>query len=218
MAIYAELFDGTRLEFPDGTDQEVIDRVAKEETLKRRPKVSPPEPKESTIASEAMRGARQFISTARTGVGAGIGSPEEAARAGLERAEKIEAEAGEGPSLERIQRVYRERGLLPAAGQVASDIPRFLAQQAPQIGATIAGAKLGAMAGSAIAPGPGTLIGAGLGAIGANVPSTLGSAVQRQAATQIEEGKPVDISMGRAAAATAGSAALEAAGTAGVLG
>jgi len=177
-----------------------------------------PTVKESTILGEAKRGARQFISGARTGVGAVIGSPEEAARAGLRRAEEIETEAGEGPSLERIGRIFRERGLLPAAGQVASDIPRFLAQQGPQIGATIAGAKLGAMAGSAFAPGPGTLIGAGLGAIGANVPSTLGSAVQRQAATQIEEGKPVDISMGRAAAATAGSAALEAAGTYGVLG
>lgn len=37
MAIYAELFDGTRLEFPDGTDSAVIARVAKEQTAKRQP-------------------------------------------------------------------------------------------------------------------------------------------------------------------------------------
>jgi hypothetical protein len=37
MAIEAQLFDGTILEFPDGTDQSVIDRVAREETLKRKP-------------------------------------------------------------------------------------------------------------------------------------------------------------------------------------
>lgn len=36
MAIYAELFDGTRLEFPDGTDSAVIARVAKEQTAKRQ--------------------------------------------------------------------------------------------------------------------------------------------------------------------------------------
>lgn len=36
MAIYAELFDGTRLEFPDGTDPAVIARVAKEQTAKRQ--------------------------------------------------------------------------------------------------------------------------------------------------------------------------------------
>ena len=38
MALYAELFDGTRLEFPDNTDPAVIDRVAREETAKRQPK------------------------------------------------------------------------------------------------------------------------------------------------------------------------------------
>jgi hypothetical protein len=178
---------------------------------------TPAAPKESTIFGEAKRGTKQFISTGRTAVDVGRGSPEEAARAGLERSQQIEEEAGEGPSLARIGRVYEERGLLPAAGQVLSDIPRFLAQQAPQIGATIGGARLGAVAGSAFGPA-GTLIGGGVGAIGANVLPMFGSAVQRQAATQIEEGKPVDISLGRAAAATAGSAALEAAGTAGVLG
>lgn len=217
MAIYAKLFDGTVLQFPDETDPAVIERVAKEQTASRRAAEPVAPPKESTILGEAKRGAKQFISTGRTAVGAARGSPEEAARAGLERSQQIEEEAGEGPSLARIGRVYEERGLLPAAGQVLSDIPRFLAQQAPQIGATIGGARLGAMAGSAFGPA-GTLIGGGVGAIGANVLPMFGSAVQRQAATQIEEGKPVDISLGRAAAATAGSAALEAAGTAGVLG
>lgn len=37
MTITAELFDGTRLEFPDGTDQSVIMRVVKEQTAKRKP-------------------------------------------------------------------------------------------------------------------------------------------------------------------------------------
>ena len=218
MAIYAELFDGTRLEFPDGTDPAVIDRVAKEETLKRQPKVATPAPKESTILGEAKRGFQEYFSPIKTTAGAIVGSPEEAAKAGVARSEKIAEETGEGPSVERLKRVYEERGLLPAAGQVLSDIPRLLAQQGTQIAATVGGAKVGAGIGAAVAGPPGALIGGGIGAIGASVPSIFGQAMQRQAATQIEEGKPVDISMGRAAAATAGSAALEAAGTAGVLG
>ena len=35
MAINVELFDGTILEFPEGTDPTVIDRVAKQETTAR---------------------------------------------------------------------------------------------------------------------------------------------------------------------------------------
>jgi len=34
--IRIELFDGTALEFPEGTSQAVIDRVAKQETMARR--------------------------------------------------------------------------------------------------------------------------------------------------------------------------------------
>ncbi len=37
MTITAELFDGTRLEFPDGTDRAVIERVVKEQTAQRKP-------------------------------------------------------------------------------------------------------------------------------------------------------------------------------------
>jgi hypothetical protein len=43
--IEIELFDGTVLEFPEGTSQEVIDRVAREETMARRqPEVAPAAP------------------------------------------------------------------------------------------------------------------------------------------------------------------------------
>jgi len=109
MAIYAELFDGTRLEFPDGTDPAVIDRVAREETIKRQPKVAPPEPKESTILGEAKRGFKEYFSPIKTTAGAIVGSPEEAAKAGVARSEKIAEEAGEGPSLERVKRGRRGR-------------------------------------------------------------------------------------------------------------
>lgn len=172
---------------------------------------APIQPKESTIGGEFRRGISSLLSGARTGVGAIFGSPEEAAMAGVERSREISEAAGEGPSLSRIGRVYEERGLLPAAGQVAADVPKLLAQQAPQIGTAIAGGRLGAMAGSAFGPA-GTLIGGGIGAAVALAPSIFGQSVERQAQEQMEAGQPVDISTGRAAAATLGSVALEATG------
>lgn len=41
MTITVELFDGTRLEFPDGTDRSVIDRVAKEQTAAKQGSAMP---------------------------------------------------------------------------------------------------------------------------------------------------------------------------------
>jgi len=53
MAIRAQLFDGTILEFPDDTDQTVIDRVAQEETLARKPAPQPVPPSTKRTAGEA---------------------------------------------------------------------------------------------------------------------------------------------------------------------
>ena len=54
MTITVELFDGTRLEFPDGTDRSVIDRVAKEQTASRKPAVTglPQEVKDRIAAAK----------------------------------------------------------------------------------------------------------------------------------------------------------------------
>ena len=126
-----------------------------------------PAPKQSTIGSEFVRGLESLISTGRTGIGAVTGSPEEAARAGLERGERIAAEAGEGPSLERLKRIFDEKGFLEASKAAVGDVPRILSGQVPQLGAMAAGAKLGSMAGAPFGP-PGALIGGGLGALALN--------------------------------------------------
>lgn len=44
-----ELFDGTILEFPEGTSQDVIDRVARQETLARQPQAPVDEPEQSMM-------------------------------------------------------------------------------------------------------------------------------------------------------------------------
>ena len=71
MAIYAELADGRRLEFPDGTDPEVIKR-----TIKRIVQ-SEKEPEKGVIAA-GIGSTKRAISTARTGLES-LFSPEEAA-------------------------------------------------------------------------------------------------------------------------------------------
>ncbi len=174
--------------------------------------------KKSTIGSELVRGGKQLVSSIRTGAGALTGSPEEAAIAGVARGQAIGEEAGEGASLEAVKKAYQERGLLSAAGEVASQIPRALAGQVPQLAAMAGSAKLGAMAGTAVAPGPGTVIGGVLGAGASLLPQFFGSNIERQAAEQMAKDQAVRIDRGAAGAAAAGQAAIESAGTAFVLG
>lgn len=174
--------------------------------------------RKSTIGSELVRGGKQLASTIRTSAGALTESPEEAALAGVKRSQAIGEEAGEGASLEAVKKAYRDKGLLSAAGEVASQAPRALAGQVPQLAAMYAGAKLGALAGTAVAPGPGTVIGGVLGAGATLLPQFFGSNVERQASEQLEKNQPIQIDRGSAATAAAGQAALEAAGTAFVLG
>lgn len=160
-------------------------------------------PKESGLLAQAKRGAEQLISSGRTAVETVFGSPEEAAKRGLERGEEISQRYEEGPSLAEIKRIYEEQGLLPAVKEAISDIPEAIAQQLPNLASTAAGARLGAMAGSAFGP-VGTGAGAVLGAVVPSVVQQFGSGVERQAA----EGA-TDIDVARAAGAGALGGALE---------
>lgn len=173
-------------------------------------------PKESGVLSELRRGIEQPISSAITGVKSIFGTPEEEAIRGVQRGREISERAGEGPSLEAVKKAY-ERGLLPAAGEVLSQIPKALAGQAGTIGSAMAGARLGAMAGAPFGP-VGAVIGGAGGAGAALLPQFLGSNIERQAAESMEKQQPVNIRMGEAAKAAAGQAALEGAGQAFMLG
>jgi hypothetical protein len=174
--------------------------------------------KKSTIGSELVRGGKQVISSARTGIESLLGSPEDAAVAGIKRGEEIGKEAGEGVSFEALKKAYEDRGLLSAAGEAVGQIPRALAGQGANLAAMAGGARLGAMAGTAVAPGIGTFVGGALGAGATLLPQFFGSNVERQASEQIEKGEPVQIDRAAAGAAAAGQAAIEGAGTAFVLG
>lgn len=210
MAIEAQLADGRILEFPDGTDPSVI-----QATVKRIVAQSAP-PKESTIGSELVRGGKQVLSSARTGLES-IFSPNEAAKAGVARSEDIGKEAGESVSLEAVKKAYRDKGLLSAAGETVSQIPRALAGQGANLASMYAGAKAGSAAGSAFGI-PGRAVGAALGTGAVLLPQFAGSNVERQAEEQMEAGKNVDINRTKAYSAAAFQAALEGGGTALTLG
>lgn len=151
------------------------------------------------------KGAESALSAARAGV-KGIYAPEEAAREAKARGEDIGKRYADQVSLEKVKEAYEKRGLLPAAGEALSQIPYAIAEQGANIGTTLAGARVGAMAGSPFGP-VGTVVG---GLAGAALPSFFqqaGGNIQRQA----ETGQPID----RAAAygAAAPQAALDVAGT-----
>jgi hypothetical protein len=57
--IEIELFDGTILEFPEGTSQDVIERVAKQETMARRQQA--PEGRPSALEQLQSAGFTEFV-------------------------------------------------------------------------------------------------------------------------------------------------------------
>lgn len=202
-----------QIEGPEGaSDADVASAV-----MAQYPEAGTPR-KQSTIGSELKRGAQQVASSMQTAYGALTGSPEEAAKAGIERGEAINQVAGEGVGFDPVKKAYQEKGLLSAAGEAVSQIPRALAGQGANLATMAGGARLGATAGTALAGPVGGVVGGALGAGAAMLPQFFGSNVERQAAEQMEKGEPVKIDRTKAGVAAAGQAALEGAGTAFTLG
>lgn len=160
---------------------------------------APKGPETAGMGEAFMGGAKHMLGSMQTGI-QGVFNPEEAAKEGQARQEAITEKPG--ASLEKVKDVYHKKGFFPAAREAISEIPAAISEQAPNLGATLGSARLGAMAGSAFGPA-GTVIG-GLG--GAFLPSLVqqaGSNLERQA----QEGKP--ISAGAAYSAAVPQAALD---------
>jgi hypothetical protein len=165
-----------------------------------------PEPKKKEgIGASLAKGAESMISQTRTGLASLLGSPEEAAKAGLERGKDIGSRYADAADLEKVKKAYEERGVLPAAGEAISQVPGAIAEQTPNIAGTVAGAKAGQKLGSAFGPA-GRVAGALAGAALPSLLQQFGGNIERQQA----EGAP--ISTGRAAAAAVPQAALDVAG------
>jgi hypothetical protein len=176
-------FDG-----PENASQEQIMSYAKSLHERRQ------ESLQTAGVGEALKGgAKRMFGSLGTGVSSIFGA-EEAAKEGLARQEAITEKPG--ASLEKVKSVLGEKGYLAAAGEAVSQIPTAIAEQFPNLAATIGSARLGAMAGSPFGP-YGALIG-GIG--GAFVPSLVqqtGSNLERQA----QEGAPISGSGALTAAA-----------------
>ena len=195
---------------PGASDAEVADAV-----MAQYPEAGTPV-KKSSFFGELQRGVEQPISSIRTAFGS-LTSPEEAATAGVERSQAIAEKIGEGPSLEAVKRAYADKGLLSAAGEVVSQIPKAIAGQGGTFATAAGGARLGAAAGRPLGR-MGSVVGGGLGAAAALMPQMFGSMQERQAAEQQERGEPVSIDQSKAAISAVGQAGLESAGQALILG
>lgn len=164
------------------------------------------------LGTDIKRGYEQLVSSGQTAVESITKGGEEAARRAQERQSDISSRLGEGASFERLKDVYQKQGILPAAKELASQIPSAIAEQAPNIGATIAGGLTGAAAGSLAGP-VGTVVGGIGGAFAPSFVQQYGGNIQRQAAAQQAEGKPLDISRTAAAGTAVPQAALDVVGT-----
>ena len=187
------------------------------EQLNAPPPAAPagPEP-EAGLPAALKKGFEGFASSYQTGVTAPFGA-EEAAAAGLARQEALGGKYAQQTGFDRVKQAYQERGLFPAAGEVAKQIPYYLAENLPVIGTSLAGARIGATAGAPLGP-VGAIVGGIGGAALANLPLFAGSNVERQYETQKATGETPDISLARAYGTAAAQSALEAGGTAFALG
>ena len=199
-----QLPDGriARFEVPEGTTPEQAQAMMEAQVgeLTATPEQKP---KEGLIAG-LEKGAESTFSQLRSGLGALLGSGDEAARAGLERGEDIGRRYADQVSLEKVKQAYTDKGLLSAAGEAISQVPYAISEQLPNLATSIGGARLGALAGSPFGP-VGSVVGGTAGFIAPSVIQALGGNVERQAA----EGQPVSVS--KALPAAAGQGALEAA-------
>lgn len=206
---YLELPNGKYLKVPEGMspDQAYDAAIAKfPDLLGEAPKAK------KGLGAAIGKGTESFLGAGQTAIESMFGA-DEAAKRGLKRDEALGQKYEEQVSFDKLKEAYEKKGLTGAGGELLRQVPLAIAEQAPNIAATVGSAKLGAMAGSAVMPGVGTAIGAGLGALAPSALQLFGSNVQRQAAEQQQAGAPVDINVGKAIGATAIQAPLDVAST-----
>lgn len=170
--------------------------------------------KESGLLAAGKSGLGSLISSGATGLESLFGDATQAGkRANVRdqaRSDKYEDEIG----LDKLGAAYDKDGLYGGAKEIARQVPLALAQQAPNIAASMAGARTGATLGG-MALGPyGALGGGALGAFLPSAISQLGSNVAAQ--TEANPDAPVD--MGKAVPSAVVQGAIDVGGEAVMLG
>lgn len=203
--------DGTYAEVPASMSYDEAEALAK----KKFPEAfrnAEPEKERSGFFENLKAGTRRAIS--ETGLGIGSLFDEQKARQAYTADKAAEEARGvKSVGFEDVKNAYEQNGLLAAMGQVPAAARDLLAQSAPQMAATLAGAKVGAVAGAPLGP-VGTIGGALVGGMAAGVPMFFGSNLARQ-----HEAAPTE-EFNKAAAATSavGQSALDTASSLFVLG
>lgn len=210
MAKYLPLPNGASLKVPDSMGYDEAVSLAKERFPEAFEAEKPARKK--GILAQAGKGLESLISSARTAGASLTGDAEEAAKAGLARSRDISARYEDATDLEKVKRLYEERGILPAAGEAISQIPGAIAEQGANIASLAASGRLGSVLGKPFGA-KGQLIGGALGALTSGTTQALGQNVERQAAEQEKAGEPISIDMRKAVGTAIPSGALDVAGT-----
>jgi len=197
MAKYAELSDGTRLEFPDNTEDSVIDA-----TVKKHLSLATPEEK-PLLGERFKTGVQETLQGLGTAIQAPFLSNEELTQRFKEHQANQKPSAG---SLEKVQQIAENQGYLAAGKEALSQVPGVIAEQAGNLGAVGAGALGGAALGSAFLPFIGAPIGALAGAGSALFGISAGSNIERQISEQLKNNEKVDPNL----LAAYGTAAIQA--------
>lgn len=204
MAIQAQLFDGTTLEFPDGTDPSVIETTAKRITQERRAATAKPEEVGFFQAIPAALG-RGIESLGDVATGLGIAGKkaigdEAGIRQTMAKAKEQKPEEKPGMTVADFERIAKEQGFAAAAAQAPKYIVEQVLQSAPQMAGPLAvGAGAAALSGP-LAPIVGPIAGIGTYAV-----QQFGNFLMRQAQ---EKKDPEELEITKAAITAAGTAPL----------
>jgi len=167
-------------------------------------KTGPSRPPIGGIAGALGMGVEAPLSSVRTGIESLFGG-NAAVEAGLGRKAKLGEKYAEQPGFEQVKKAYEERGIFPAIGEYISQVPAALAEQTPQMAATIGAARVGGAFGG--------LPGAITGAVAPSFTQMYGGFLERQAEEQKARGEPVDVNRLTAALSAVPAAALDVAAT-----
>ncbi len=204
MAIQAQLFDGTTLEFPDGTDPSVIAATAKRLTQERKAATARPEDVGffEAIPAAAKRGVESLGEVA-TGLGLAakkVTGDEEAVRKVMAEAKEQKPQEKPGMTVADFERIAKEKGFAAAAAEAPKYIVEQVLQSAPQMAGPLAvGAAAGALSGP-LAPIVGPV--AGIATYGIQ---QFGNFLMRQAQ---EKKDPEELEVAKAALTAAGTAPI----------
>ena len=171
------------------------------------------------IMGALKQGAETYGSQVKTGVTGALTQEgaNQAAIEGLRRQEALGQKYEAPSSWDAVKKAYEEKGLLSAAGETISQVPKAIAGQGAQLGAMGVGTIIGGGLGTMLLPGAGTVGGAAIGAkLGATFgqaiteyPQFFGAHLERQAQEQMKAGQPVDVSRANAAIGAAVSTAID---------